>query len=103
LLRSSPRWRSPGRETASSSSLLVAALLFGSVLADAPKSKNAEVTLVYHSELPTAPMERIEGVLVGYGASGYPPPAEEANCGRPPEGGNDGSNTPDIGERRRLK
>jgi hypothetical protein len=28
--------------------LLVATLPFGSVLADAPKSKNAKVTLVYH-------------------------------------------------------
>jgi hypothetical protein len=33
-------------------SLLVATLPFGSVLADAPKSKNAKVTLVYQHELP---------------------------------------------------
>jgi hypothetical protein len=33
-------------------SLLVATLPFGSVLADAPKSKNAKVTLVYQYELP---------------------------------------------------
>ena len=31
-------------------SLLVATLPFGSVLADAPKSKNAKVTLVYQHE-----------------------------------------------------
>ena len=35
-------------------SLLVATLPFGSVLADAPKSKNAKVTLVYQHELPSA-------------------------------------------------
>ena len=33
-------------------SLLVAVLPLGSVLADAPKSKNAKVTLVYQHELP---------------------------------------------------
>jgi len=33
-------------------SLLVATLPFGSVLADAPKDKNAKVTLVYQHELP---------------------------------------------------
>ena len=33
-------------------SLLVATLPFGSVLADAPKEKNAKVTLVYQHELP---------------------------------------------------
>jgi hypothetical protein len=32
--------------------LLVATLPFGSVLADAPKSKNTKVTLVYQHELP---------------------------------------------------
>src|SRR4029077_1826668 len=36
-------------------SLLVAPLPFGSVLADAPKSKNAKVTLVYQHELPNVP------------------------------------------------
>ena len=36
-------------------SLLVATLPFGSVLADAPKSKNAKVTLVYQHELPNVP------------------------------------------------
>jgi hypothetical protein len=36
-------------------SLLVAILPFGSVLADAPKSKNAKVTLVYQHELPNVP------------------------------------------------
>jgi hypothetical protein len=35
-------------------SLLVATLPFGSVLADAPKSKNAKVTLVYQHELPNS-------------------------------------------------
>src|SRR5947199_6986691 len=40
-------------------SLLVATLPFGSVLADAPKSKNAKVTLVYQHELPNVPGDRV--------------------------------------------
>ena len=48
-------------------SLLVATLPFGSVLADAPKSKNAKVTLVYQHELPNVPGKSIKGVLVEYG------------------------------------
>jgi hypothetical protein len=36
-------------------SLLVAALTFGSVLANAPKPKNTKVTLVYQHELPNVP------------------------------------------------
>ena len=43
-------------------SLLVAALPLGSVLADAPKSKNAKVTLVYQHELPNVPGKSIKGV-----------------------------------------
>jgi hypothetical protein len=39
-------------------SLLVATLPFGSVLADAPKSKNAKVTLVYQHELPNVPFTK---------------------------------------------
>src|SRR5262250_3350112 len=35
--------------------LLIATLPFGSVLADAPKSKNAKATLVYRHELPNVP------------------------------------------------
>ena len=45
-------------------SLLVAVLLFGSVLADAPKEKNAKVTFVYQHELPNVPGKSIKGVLV---------------------------------------
>ena len=45
-------------------SLLVAILPFGSVLADAPKSKNAKVTLVYQHKLPNVPGKSINGVLV---------------------------------------
>jgi hypothetical protein len=45
-------------------SLLVATLPFGSVLADAPKEKNAKVTLVYQHELPNVPGKSIKGVLV---------------------------------------
>jgi quercetin dioxygenase-like cupin family protein len=52
-------------------SLLVAALPFGSVLADAPKSKNDKVTLVYQHELPNVPGKSIKGVLVEYGPGGY--------------------------------
>jgi hypothetical protein len=36
-------------------SLLVATLPFGSVLADAPKSKAAKITVVYEHELPNVP------------------------------------------------
>jgi hypothetical protein len=48
-------------------SLLIAILPFGSVLADAPKEKNAKVTLVYQHELPNVPGKSIKGVLVEYG------------------------------------
>ena len=51
-------------------SLLVATLPFGNVLADAPKSKNAKVTLVYQHELPNVPGKSIKGVLVEYGPGG---------------------------------
>src|ERR1700755_70132 len=54
-------------------SLLVATLPFGSVLADAPKSKNAKVTLVYQHELPNVPGKSIKGVLVEYGPGAYSP------------------------------
>lgn len=54
-------------------SLLVATLPFGSVLADAPKSKNAKMTLVYQHELPNVPGKSIKGVLVDYGPGGYSP------------------------------
>lgn len=53
-------------------SLLVAAVPFGGALADAPKSKNAKVTLVYQHELPNVPGKSIKGVLVEYGPGGYP-------------------------------
>jgi len=52
-------------------SLVLATLPFGSVLADAPKSKNAKVTLVYQHELPNVPGKSIKGVLVEYGPGGY--------------------------------
>jgi hypothetical protein len=42
-------------------SLLVAILPLGSVLADAPKSKNAKVTLVYQHELPNVPGKSFKG------------------------------------------
>jgi quercetin dioxygenase-like cupin family protein len=54
-------------------SLLVAALPFGSALADEPKSKDAKVTLVYQHELPNVPGKSIKGVLVEYGPGGYSP------------------------------
>ena len=54
-------------------SLLVATLPFGSVLAEAPKSKDAKVTLVYQHELPNVPGKSIKGVLVEYGPGGYSP------------------------------
>ncbi len=54
-------------------SLLVATPPFGSVLADAQKSKNAKVTLVYQHELPNVPGKSIKGVLVEYGPGGDSP------------------------------
>ena len=54
-------------------SLLVATLPFGGVLADAPKSKNAKVALVYQHELPNVPGKSIKDVLVEYGPGGYSP------------------------------
>ena len=54
-------------------SLLVATLPFGSALADAPKEKNAKVTLIYQHELPNCPGKSIKGVLVEYGPGGYSP------------------------------
>jgi len=54
-------------------SLLVATLPFGGVLADAPKDKNAKVTLVYQHELPNVPGKSIKGVLVEYGPGGSSP------------------------------
>ena len=54
-------------------SLLVATLPFGGVLAQAPKEKNAKVTLVYQHELPNVPGKSIKGVLVEYGPGGYSP------------------------------
>src|SRR3954447_16365769 len=53
-------------------SLLVAALPFGSVLAE-PTAKNAKVTLVYQHELPNAPGKSIKGVLIEYGPGGFSP------------------------------
>ncbi|BDG05018.1 cupin domain-containing protein [Anaeromyxobacter oryzae] len=54
-------------------SLLIAAVPCGSLLADAPKSKNAKVTVVYNHELPNVPGKSIKGVLVEYGPGGYSP------------------------------
>jgi quercetin dioxygenase-like cupin family protein len=54
-------------------SLLVAALPFGSALADAPKSTNAKVSLVYQHELPNVPGKSVKGVLVEYGPGGHSP------------------------------
>ncbi len=54
-------------------SLLVVTQPFGSVLAAAPKSNNAKVTLVYQHELPNVPGKSIKGVLVEYGPGGYSP------------------------------
>ncbi len=54
-------------------SLLIAALPFGSALADAPKPENAKVTLVYQHELPNVPGKSIKSVLVEYGPGGYSP------------------------------
>ena len=52
-------------------SLVVTSLPFGSILADAPKSKNAKVTLVHQHELPNVPGQSIKGALVDYSPVGY--------------------------------
>ena len=54
-------------------SLIVAALPFGSVLAETPQSKNAKVSIVYQHELPNVPGKSIKGVLVEYGPGGSSP------------------------------
>ena len=74
--------------------LLVAALPFGSVLAQSPKEKAAKVTLVYQHELPNVPGKSIKGVLVEYGPGGYSPALNRAEgyinkrlaaCGEAPD------------------
>src|SRR6478735_1022705 len=54
-------------------SLLVAILPLASALAEAPKAKNARVTLVYQHELPNVPGKSMKGVLVEYGPGGASP------------------------------
>ena len=54
-------------------SLLVATLPVGGVLADPPKAKNAQVTVVYQHELPNVSGKSIKGVLVEYGPGGSSP------------------------------
>src|SRR3954471_18151716 len=54
-------------------SLLVATLPFGSLLAEAPRSENAKLILVYQHEQPNVPGKSIKGVLVEYGPGGYSP------------------------------
>src|SRR5512143_2752981 len=54
-------------------SLPLAILPSGSAFAEAPKAKNAKVTLVYQHELPNVPGKSIKGVLVEYGPGGYSP------------------------------
>ena len=54
-------------------SLLVASPPFGGAHADAPKEKNAKVTLVYQHKLPNVPGKSIKGVVVEYGPGGYSP------------------------------
>jgi quercetin dioxygenase-like cupin family protein len=53
-------------------SLLVAALPFGSALAQvAPGSKDAKVSVVFDHALPNVPGKSVRGVLVEYGPGGY--------------------------------
>jgi hypothetical protein len=54
-------------------SWLAATMPSSGVLGDAPKAKNAKVTLVYQHELPNVPGKSIKGVLVEYGPGGYSP------------------------------
>lgn len=55
-------------------SLLVATLPFGSVLADAPKEKNAKVTLVYQHELPNVPGKALLAAEVLFPPGAAAPP-----------------------------
>jgi quercetin dioxygenase-like cupin family protein len=52
---------------------LFAAIPVTSAFAEAPKAKNAKVTLVYSHELPNVPGKSVKGVLVEYGPGGYSP------------------------------
>lgn len=54
-------------------SLLIAALSFGSALADDAGFKNAKVTLVDQHELPNVPGKSLRAVLVEYGPGGGSP------------------------------
>ena len=51
--------------------LLLTAMPFSGVRADAPASKNVKVTLVYQHELPNVPGKSIKSALVEYGPGGY--------------------------------
>jgi hypothetical protein len=63
-------------------SLLVATLPFGSVLADAPESKNAKVTLVYQHELPNVPGKSIKGGTPGPSQAPRPIQADNGAAAR---------------------
>jgi quercetin dioxygenase-like cupin family protein len=52
-------------------SLLVAALPFGSALAQTPPGKNNKVSVVFQHELPNVPGKSVKGVLVEYGPGGF--------------------------------
>jgi hypothetical protein len=60
-------------------SLLVATLPFGSVLADAPKSKNAKVTLVYQHELPNSDLSGMSAVWSLWGKADIEQAARHPN------------------------
>ena len=55
-------------------SLVIAALPFGSALADPPQDKSSKATLVYQHELPNVPGKSIKAVLVEYGPGGTSAP-----------------------------
>ena len=61
------------------SSLLVATLPFGSVLANAPKSKNAKVTLVYQHELPNSDLSGMSAVWSLWGKADIEQAARHPN------------------------
>ena len=53
--------------------LLVASMPLGTVIADAPKEKAAQITVVFEQPLPNVPGKSMKGVLVEYGPGGYSP------------------------------
>lgn len=55
------------------STLALATLPTGGLLAAEPAARDARITLVYDHEIPNVPGKSVRGVLVEYGPGGYSP------------------------------